>query len=133
MLKNEILLAKYVETYIVADLKNSMTIDQIRNKLQIITKIMINKRNLGRILAKNFKNAYDSCKRIYFINFNENINEYALLSKIAGLEYIIKNQNEYIKSLEELKKVNNDLLLEYGIIDKNGYINPNAMKLVRIG
>jgi preprotein translocase subunit Sss1 len=133
MLRNEILLAKYVETYIVADLTNGMTLNEIRSKLQSIAKIMINKRNLGRILAKNFKNTYDSCKRIYFINFtNPTIDEYSLLTKIAGLEFIIKNNKEYIKSLEELNKLNNDLLREYGIIDKNGYLNPNAMKLVRL-
>jgi hypothetical protein len=43
------------------------------------------------------------------------LQDYALLNEIAGLKFIIKNQDEYIKSLEELNEVNNDLLEKHNI------------------
>lgn len=134
MLRNEKTLAKYVETYIVADLTNGFTLDEIRTQLQHLTMVLISKRNLGRVLAQKFTSTYKDSKRLYFIAFKDRATVYlALMSEVQGLQYQLDRKAKLVESLKVLCDQRKALLIEYGILESNGYRNPNAMKIVRIG
>ena len=100
--------------------KNGVSISQIENEIPDITKYINNYLDVSQneilILIDKFGiNAKDLFSENENFSLQNELQNYALLNEIAGLKFIIENDKEYIKSLEELNEINNELLIKHNI------------------